>query len=423
MGRYLLTVEYMNISNIVCSAAKVMVTVIVMIAGLCLLSVLLCSIPGKYMRSNVLESLNTIEQEGFKHRIGGIPLLCLDNFTDAIIVSNAYCVDAEKPLESVMRNTTYLCEDDIKSIVTATRLVADGDYDAVESTDYVRYWHGASYMSRLLLMVTNLSGIRLLGCLLMLSLAIWLAVLLFRADRHLFASFVIAALVMNLWIVPLSVQFTSVFYISIISTIVILTGSGKEKTHCCFFAAVGCLTSYFDLLTVPLVSLCMPLTVLLAIGKSSARARWFLLLACSLSWLAGYGIMWASKWLLAYLMIDYNVAGVFEVMAFRTSTSFSGYDFSLLGIVSRLFASHRPLFFLSVFLVLVFLGFNYALYRKHGDAFVRNSCLLGVALMPFVWCFVLRNHSVIHYWFVWRVFFVSLFAYTLFLFNVVSWHK
>ena len=59
----------------------------VMIVISCIFSVLLCSIPSRGMKDNVLESLNKIENEGFKHRIGDIPLFCLDNFTDVIIIS------------------------------------------------------------------------------------------------------------------------------------------------------------------------------------------------------------------------------------------------------------------------------------------------------------------------------------------------
>lgn len=392
----------------------------VMIVISCIFSVLLCSIPSRGMKDNVLESLNKIENEGFKHRIGDIPLFCLDNFTDVIIISNAYCVDADKPLESVMRNTTYLAGD-IKSIIPATRLFAEGNYDAITSTDYVRYWHGSSYLIRPLLLFTDINGIRVLGGIIMSLLAVCLAFLLYSRSRLLFSAFLFSAVIMNLWIVPLSIQFTSVFYISLISSIIILLK--KNIRYCELFAVIGCLTSYFDLLTVPLVTLGMPLTILLSTDDSAISEKWRKLIVCSLSWVMGYGVLWASKWLLAYLIIGYDVTEAYKTIAFRTSTMFAGYDFSVAGIIGYLLSANRLIFVLLMLFIIGFLVFNYILFRKKRNAFANNSYLLAIAVMPFVWCMVLRNHSIIHYWFVWRVFFVSLFAYILFLFNVVKKDK
>lgn len=398
------------------SVVRIFCVIVVLIISLCIISFILCSIPDKGMKQNVLTSLDTIENEQFKHCIGGVPLFCLDNFTDAIIISNAYCVDADRPLESIMRNTTYL-NGDIKSILSATRLFANGDKDKIKSTDYVRYWHGTSYIIRPLLLITDISGIRVLGCVLMSLLASYLLFLLFSEDKLLFCSFLFAAVVMNLWIVPLSIQFTSVFYIALISSIILLRN--KDIPHCEFFAVIGCLTSFFDLLTVPLVTLGMPLTILLATENCKPAGKWKKLFSCSLSWVAGYAVLWASKWLLAYLIIGYDIDEALGTIAFRTSTQFAGFDFSLSGLLSYLMSYSKAAFAALMLLIMIFLVFNYVLYRKKKNAFLDNACLLGIFLMPFVWCLVLRNHSVIHYWFVWRIFFVSVFAYAFFLSRVM----
>lgn len=399
-------------------AVKVFCVIAGMIVGLCLFAVILCSIPGKNMKPNVILSLDNIEEYGFHYPIFGVPLLCLDNFTDAIIISNAFCVDADKPMESVVRNTTYFIGDDLYTFISATRLFADGDLDSINSTDYVRYWHGASYVLRPLLMLTDLGGIRILGCVVMSLLALYLAFLLFRTDKLLFVSFVSAAVIMNLWIVPLSIQYTSVFYIALIASIVIIRC--KTVPHCELFAAVGCLTSFFDLLTVPLVTLGMPLIILLATDNSSIKTKWRKLLSCSFSWVTGYAVLWASKWLMAYIIIDYDITDVVNQIEYRTETIIAGYDFSLAGIAGYLISRFKVVFVLLVFAAVAFVALNYVLYRRNRRAFIDNSYLLAIFLMPFVWCLVLRNHSIIHYWFVWRVFFVSAFAYMLFLFNVMK---
>lgn len=396
---------------------RVFCVIIAMIVGMLIVSVVLCSISGKGMKHNVISSLDTIENEQYKHRIGGIPLFVLDNFTDVIIISNAYCVDHTKPLEAVMRNTTYNIDGSMKSIMPGTRLFANGDKDKITASNYVRYWHGTSYVVRPLLLLTDLSGIRVMGCVLMFLLTAYLALLLFRADRLLSVSFVMAAVVMNLWVVPLSIQYTSVFYIALVSSIIIMRKSGMR--HCEFFAAVGCLTAFFDLLTVPLVTLGMPLTVLLATSKSPATGKWKKLLVCSMSWAAGYAVMWVSKWVLAWLIIGYDINDALDSILFRTSTMYAGFNFSIASIMSFVMARSKAAFVAIIVFVIIFLVFNVVLYCRHKKAFLDNTCLLGISLMPFVWCLVLRNHSVIHYWFVWRILFVAAFAYILFLFRVM----
>lgn len=52
-----------------------------------------------------------------------------------------------------------------------------------------------------------------------------------------------------------------------------------------------CHDSYFDLLTVPLVTLGMPLTILLSTDDSAISEKWRKLIVCSLSWvMVCYGL-------------------------------------------------------------------------------------------------------------------------------------
>ena len=106
----------------------------------------------------------------------------------------------------------------------------------------------------------------------------------------------------------------------------------NEKAGLLFFI-IGGLTSFFDLLTAPLVTLGLPAIVLLLLRKKINRSGHFkdyvfILLCISLSWLVGYAIIWVSKWLLASIFLHENILqdGFREVIQRTGSQISSGSD-------------------------------------------------------------------------------------------------
>ena len=140
-------------------------------------------------------------------------------------------------------------------------------------------------------------------------------------------------------------------------------------------------------------------------------------MVCSLSWLIGYAGIWIMKWILAYILIGYDIDKAIHQVAVRTSTTYGDFDMSFMGIARFLFARTKLLITIAACLA-IFLLLNIWMYIKNKIAFKRDYYLLLIALLPVVWFILIRNHSVIHCWFVWRLAVISVFAYSLFLLRI-----
>ena len=87
---------------------------------------------------------------------------------------------------------------------------------------------------------------------------------------------------------------------------------------------------------------------------------------------------------------------------------------SIKGIIDYLM-NYPSLLMIGIVMLLIFMIMNIFLCIRNKKNYQSESYLLVIALMPVIWCLVLRNHSIIHIWFVWRIFTISVVAYTLFI--------
>ncbi|MGN0068663.1 MAG: hypothetical protein ACI350_02875 [Prevotella sp.] len=360
--------------------------------------------------------MKTMEEEGLKHKISGFFLFRLDNFTDALMMDIAVAVDDAKPIESALSNTYYL-EDDRMSVAKATEKACYGDINNLQPIKYERYWHGYLVTLRPLLLITDYQGIRTLNIIFLSTIFILLCTLLYHyGDKYLCYAFVFTMAVFNVWIIPFSMQFSTTFYIAFISSVFLLIIHHKQNfKHTAFlFTVTGGFTAFMDLLTTPLLTLALPLTFMVYISKEKYTCNTIRILESVFFWLAGYVMIWVSKWFIAHWMVDYAISDAFNQAVMRTSTSYGDVDMSISGIFKYI-SNYPSLLYAIIFLILIFLAFNLYLLKKNKNIYITNTPLLLIAIMPFLWCLLLRNHSIIHYWFVWRIFIASLLPFLLFL--------
>lgn len=98
-----------------------------------------------------------------------------------------------------------------------------------------------------------------------------------------------------------SLQFSWVFYISIIGAMIVvkfrdqLSKAGRISL---FFLVLGMFTSYFDLLTYPLFTWGIPMIwwIVMEEHKEGIKEQLQQVLFCGISWIFGYGGLWAGKW-------------------------------------------------------------------------------------------------------------------------------
>lgn len=181
----------------------------------------------------------------------------------------------------------------------------------------------------------------------------------------------------------------------------------------------GMSVAYFDLLTFPVIALGFPLVtyILLSHGKP-----WHRFISNSFAWGIGYFGFWATKWVLAALIVKYPLASVLGDISFRLNSIGRGtdlqqqYDFQRLdGLqpnLQELFGSNAVRFILlliaaAVAALLLVRVLRLNLRREY---MVSALQILAVSLYPLVWYLVVLNHSAIHVFFTYRNLAVTVFG-------------
>lgn len=395
------------------TALRLAVAYVVMTVSFALLMIGMAHIPHQAIRANVLASEQQLIHEG-NYPSMGVWLLMLDNFTDALMLDVTASVDENAPMASALVCPFYFV--DGHPAEDAVRVCKE-ERQGLIYTNYGRYWLGHQVVLRPLLTVVDYSVIRILNYIALTALFLWTAVLLWRrVSRWTAVAFAASLLMVAFPIVPLSMQFSMCFYVALAAMVAILSvpalSASLPVTVCTFFV-IGGLTSFFDFLTTPQLTLGLPLTACLLV--SSRRDKMRLVVVLSVAWTLGYGGLWATKWILATLLTDYNffAEGLSNVQR-RVDGSISG--LSLLAVVKYYFITVSPL-------ALVAAAAAVARRRCGKEFFMHHAWLLLVALIAPVWFVVIRNHTIEHSWFVWRALAVTFFALLLWLRLMMSHSK
>ena len=298
------------------------------------LASLICSsiIPTKWIESNSKKSSEEIITYGGEKeivRIGNKYVIAF-LFTDALMLNTAYSIDTSTPLASPMLarknyipgQTQRVFMDLNGNLGASENYKADnGDIYQVpefyglmhgeniaDSFEYARYWHGYLIFLRPLLVIMDYQGIRILMQVITIILMIVMLGLIAKKIKWQIAvMFLIGFLSIDIFIAARAFNAICVFIIAIVSTIFILLKKDSEKNIAINFFVIGSVTSFIDLLTTPLVTLGIPIIVyLLLIQKNGKNLKECLieLVKICLMWGIGYGLTWATKWILVQLMYN-----------------------------------------------------------------------------------------------------------------------
>lgn len=376
------------------------------------LLVMVYAIPLKPINEHVRDSVKIFEREGtYPQLVNGHKDSQLDNWTDALMLliaahegsqgsifkqaaQNAYSEVADKnPTESLI--SIYLNNSEKKEIM------------------YERYWHGYLVFLKPLLVFFDYGEIRFLNMAFQLALMFSVMYLLTKRHRALYGiPFCVYILSLNPAALAMSMQFSSIFALTMLSSVVLLFREKQYKENNAFvirhFLIVGCLTGYFDLLTYPLHTLAVPLVLWLSI---SHKERYKTAIGSAFAWIVGYGGMWSLKWIVSSLITGENViVNALKQAVFRTRYVISDTEFSFKDMFVSLFdAFNEQVIFISLMVSLIYimvciwkhkLQMNYHLW----------ILLSGIALMPFAWYAVLSNHSYMHAWFAFREMCITIFS-------------
>ena len=386
-----------------------------------------CALPAQPVLEHVYDSAQTIQQEGLYPEYFGFKLFQMDNYTDTIMLFEAAAMGEQDPLTAMMTATAYNVDNfetmagDLAVYCERTIPLATGAQKAVQLVpfSYARYWHGYLLFLKPLLLFFSLSDIRMMNAALQLILAAGVLLLAFRKrGLRLALPMGLALLVLNPVSTALSMQFSSIYYLTLLGLLImLLTESWDRSWGYLVFLFLGIGTAFFDFLTYPAcaVGTCLALQALMS--WADGKTRLLKTVGSGAAWAFGYGGMWSGKWLAASLITGNSVMrDAVEQAQYRSGGEVTAAE----GGVNATFGAvlGRNLGVLAnpaaAVIVLALLGLLvWLLVTKRCRFALERASLLSLAVafaVPFVWYFLLRNHSLVHCWMTYRNLSAAVFA-------------
>lgn len=364
------------------------------------------TIPSKKINENVKDSMIALnrEKEYPSVNLSDVKATRLDNFTDKIMIDKARGTKESSLTEGMFVN------------------------------GYPRYWHGYQVFLRPMLVLFNYSVIRqIYGAILVLLIGINFYLYLKKLDVFIAFSFLFSLYFVRIYIFFLSMQFSNIFFVTLLFNIFLLRNfenNTSNRQYFLYFLTIGSLTNFFDLLTVPLVSLGIPLTTLIYLnlkneGILSRISVTYLksILINSFSWVVGYGLTWLSKWLLASLVLRRNILeDAFKTIIFRTEGDKS-IPLNRIDMMKNNVSTMFNNFYIVLITCMIVLAIIILIKeREHiiGKISLNSIYILSLIGYPYIWYTVLAGHSQVHYWFTYRLQIIAVFALLSFLSYIVS---
>ena len=396
---------------------KVMFMVIlsVVIASIALTIVYL--LPTERMKNHVESSIEVFyQEETYPQQVAGYKLSQLDNETDAIMLLNAvYPKEEMNALEAAMSVPRISFRDDYSGrseLVSWLWLKKQPD----KVTKYERYWHGYLLFLKPLLLLLDYADIRILNMIVQLFLSGYLIVsMVEKGYKKYLIPLMATEAVINPVAIAMSLQFSNVYYIVILSLIYICRQNTEKLLEKDFilFSLLGILTAFMDFLTYPLATLGMAAVFILI--KNTDKYDWkkslLLVIKWCVFWGIGYGGMWTGKWIAASLILHENImTDVLRQATVHTSdVVIMGQHYNVLQVVWRNITVFAKWPFL-----LLGVGIGIWAVIRHAKLEMRKwkqtIPFLTIAVLPMLWMMILKEHSGLLYWFTYRGLMVTVFA-------------
>lgn len=414
---------------------KIIILLAAPVIGLVLL-LLVHLLPNGKMYEHVYWSIDTVTAE-FEDEtlVDGYKATLTGNFTDCLMILHAvYDHPGHSVLEQslLMYRPEYLISDDPEAWQPGNSLVdyiVNGNIN--REVTYGRYWHGYLVFLKPLLMITSLGSVRLFfAAFQLLLLGLVVIELASKGMKKAAWAFILSMPYLFFFSTFASLSLSICFFLMIFAMYVLIRFWDVLEDKKLFFEAFlifGILTSYFDFLTYPLVTLGFPLVFYAyrKAGNEYGKKNLLSVVCNSFAWFAGYGFMWMSKWLIAAVFGYKGLIGdAFSTVGTRVGSAESlsriGGFFRVIGLNLKPYLNWG--FFIYIFIVLAscVTGFickkKKAMDLKSISGKVKSGwILLFIALYPFFWFIALENHSEQHWIYTCRIFAVTFYAVSSFL--------
>jgi len=426
---------------------KYIVIFILLIAIYLILLTIVNKIPSRALEKNMKQSAKILMKEG---EIATFNLKYkkeyIFNFTDTVMINLAYSVDSNKPLESLLLSRkNYMTGITKKQNTEATVGIGlDAKYseyedkedlyikelndfvnnkNVEESFEYSRYWHGYMLWLRPLLFVFNIKQIKIFFIAIILLLTAILIYLLYKKINIITAiTFTIALFSCSIFIIGYSLGEISIYLIMLISSIIILLKKNYKDTGLLFFI-IGSITSFMDILTSPLITILIPITIYFLViqmdEKIGAKDCIKIYIHICLLWGIGYILTWISKLILVDILENRQVLiqGILQIKE-RTIGNFK---YSEIMERNGMFFSLNTVYIVLISAILMILA-GIASEKKNKI----NICLLPFlinSIIPFIWYFVVKNHSYIHPFYSYKLLSITVINILIIVANICGLYK
>lgn len=289
---------------------------------------------------------------------------------------------------------------------------------AAPHRNYWRYWHGYQIISRPALALISPVSLRDLN---QLAYVGALLALLILATSSFGPTLALAAVAAGS-LVPTLSQFSLythslVWIIAFVAAayLIRINGEPKRISFGILFMILGMLTSFFDFLTNPIVTLTIPLIALCLFWRrqgSPVPQQISRLLKYSGIWMIGYLGFWSVKWGLALLFVPgadlRDLVQVVEHRAGNSTNETLSVTVNRLGGIKILAWQSRIACFLVGGILLAALTKAFMRRELRFESGLLPLSL--VACLPLGWALVALNHTVQHHWFVTPIVVPSLFV-------------
>lgn len=380
------------------------------------------ALPVGPMRRHVSQSIELILDEG-NYPSWADPYHVYtqsDGFADAVMLEEAI-YDGGGPDTTLVQRTMW-------NIRTSTAHGTPIDGLAAMLSDsgeelfygiYARYWHGYLVFLKPLLMITNLTGIRIVNgiCQFLLFITLLVRVRKSYGIRQAFALFCAFFCLMPVT-TALCLEYSHAYYVCLLSIHAMISWHRRSAPFSSeyLFLVIGIVLAFGDFLTFPVVTLGLPLIFYLTVIRTQTPWRMQLrdIVTCSASWGAGYAGMWSAKWLICYLLTGFNaLSDAMHTVQYRmTGDLGDGSRPNLLACLTSTLGVYKrwPFFLLAgVFLVFctVLLIRKKAVFSFPGKRLIPLSVVL---FYPVAWSVFALNHTQVHLRFTHRIWAVSAYA-------------
>lgn len=287
--------------------------------------------------------------------------------------------------------------------------------DGAKRDTYSRYWHGYNIWLKPMLTFFTMGDIRIFMMMFQFILLIFVMLELYKkGGLKLLTPFFIAILIFNPISCALCLTYSTLYNITLISMLINLKYElWNSERYWLLFLWIGIITSFFDFLTYPLTALGCNLIIFVLLSNYQLFPKMKKVILSSALWTIGYAGMWMEKWLIGSLVTGNNLfIQAIRSGKFRAGGNIEGGHITPVDVILKNFTAIDNHVIYTIFVICVVLLLVCYLSGKYKIKLRKDMIfpLLFVGIYPFVWFFVMKNHSYGHFWMVHKILMLTIIA-------------